>query len=190
MKIYTKTGDGGTTALFGGERVPKHDARVGAYGSVDEANAALGVARALLEEREIDELLAEVQNDLFGVGADLATPLAATARQQIVPMAEADVARLERRIDRYAGELEPLKNFILPGGHASSAAVQHARAIVRRAEREVAALLDAEPEAVNPQVLIYLNRLSDLLFTLARYLNMRAGVAESRWHVKSRRRPD
>lgn len=188
MKIYTRTGDQGTTALYGGARVAKHDARVACYGSVDEANAAIGLARSMLEERSIDEVLAEVQNDLFAVGADLATPEDAPARATLIPIDEEDVARLERHIDRGAGELEPLRNFILPGGHPSSAALQLARAVVRRAEREVAALAEREP--ANPHVLVYLNRLSDLLFTLARVANMGAGVAETRWHVKGRRRPE
>lgn len=185
MRIYTRTGDAGTTGLFGGERVPKHDARVRAYGSVDELNAHLGMVRALLDDPSLDRELSDLQNELFDVGADLATPLDARPREEVTPIDEDDVAALEARIDRFDADLEPLRNFILPGGHQASAALQVARAVARRAEREV--LWAAEQAPLNAHVAVYLNRLSDLLFVLARLVNARHGVSESRWHVRGRR---
>lgn len=188
MKLYTKTGDKGTTALYGGERVAKDDPRVRAYGAVDEANAAIGVARSLIDERELVADLAEIQNALFDLGADLATPLESRYRANLVPLDEVDVTVLERLIDRYDAELQPLRNFILPGGHPASAALQLARTVARRAEREVVAL--ARETSINDQVTIFLNRLSDLLFVLARTVNMHHGVSETRWQVEGRSRPD
>jgi cob(I)alamin adenosyltransferase len=185
MKIYTKTGDKGTTGLYGAERVGKDSLRVTAYGTVDEANASLGLARSLSEDAELDETLAGLQNALFDLGADLATPLDSGYRQKIAPMDEADVARLEALIDRYTEGLEPLKAFILPAGLPAAAALQMARAVTRRAEREVIRL--SREEEVNPQAQIYLNRLSDLLFTLARAVNAKEGGTEVKWHVKGRK---
>lgn len=186
MKIYTKTGDAGETGLYGGERVPKDALRVNAYGTVDEANAAIGVARSSFADVKINEDLAAIQNALFDVGADLATPHSSNYRRNITPMDEQDVSHLETLIDRYEEELEPLQNFILPGGHEASATLHLARTIVRRAEREVTQL--ARQEEINAQVAIYLNRLSDLLFVMARVMNMKQGVSEKRWHVKGRQR--
>ena len=186
MKIYTKTGDEGTTGLYGGERVAKDDLRVAAYGAVDEANAVLGVARSFFADVSVSEDLGNIQNALFDVGADLATPQDSSYRKQIVPIDEEDVKGLEDLIDKYEAELEPLKNFILPGGHEEAAALHLARTVVRRAEREVVTL--GRSESLNPQVAIYLNRLSDLLFVMARIVNMRTGVSETRWHVKGRKR--
>ena len=186
MKIYTRTGDAGETSLYGGERVSKADLRVAAYGTVDEANAGLGLARSHLSDSEIDRDLAEIQNTLFAVGADLATPLDSRSRQSIVPIEGADVTRLESRIDHYSDSLEPLKSFVLPGGHAAAAALHLARTVVRRAEREVTLLNRSED--VSGQVGVYLNRLSDMLFILARVVNMRAGVSEVRWQVQRRDR--
>ena len=183
MKIYTKTGDEGLTGLYGGERVRKDSLRVGAYGSVDEANAVLGVALAQLQEAELAEVLQRLQHALFDVGADLATP-PSRYRANIAPLTASDVTALEALIDRFEAELPPLKQFILPGGHPAAAALQLARAVVRRAEREVVAL--AQHEEVNPQVGIYLNRLSDLLFVLARAVNHRSGSAEPTWQVGGR----
>lgn len=185
MKIYTRTGDEGTTALYGGDRVPKHDLRVRAYGSVDELNAQLGMARAFLDDPALDRELHRIQNTLFDVGADLATPADAAPRASITPIDGDDVGTLEGAIDRHEADLEPLRNFILPGGHQASACLQVARAVARRAEREVVAL--AERTEVNPQVTIWLNRLSDLLFVLSRTVNARHGVSEARWHVRDRR---
>lgn len=186
MKIYTRTGDRGDTGLFGGERVSKHDLRVIAYGTVDEANSAIGVARSLLREPDLDRTLVEVQNALFDIGADLATPAGARQRDQLTPMSADDVTWLEETIDRFSAELEPLSSFILPGGDASGAALHLARAVVRRAEREVTLL--GEQIEVDDSIRSYLNRLSDLLFTLARVANVRAGVSETRLRVRGRKR--
>ena len=184
MKIYTKTGDEGTTALYGGTRVPKDTLRVTAYGTVDEANACLGLARSYGVDAALDGELETLQNALFDLGADLATPQDSKYRKNLTPLNEQDVAQLEALIDRYEEDLAPLENFILPGGHEAAAALHLARAVTRRAEREVVAL--AREEEVNPQVAIYLNRLSDLLFVVARVVNMKTGVSELRWQVKGR----
>ncbi|MEJ2668400.1 MAG: cob(I)yrinic acid a,c-diamide adenosyltransferase [Deinococcales bacterium] len=191
MKIYTRTGDQGETGLFGGGRVAKDDLRVQAYGSVDEANAALGVARAALRRQggaaaALDEDLEALQGALFDLGADLATPLDARARQAVRPVAAADVEALERRIDALDDELEPLGTFILPGGSDAAAALHVARAVARRAERDTVAL--ARVTEVNPEALRYLNRLSDLLFTLARAVNARSGVPDAAWGRGARER--
>jgi cob(I)alamin adenosyltransferase len=186
MKIYTRTGDTGTTGLYGGERVAKNDLRVAAYGSVDEANCAIGLARSLLGEPDIDRALTEVQNALFDVGADLATPLDARQREHLTPITAEDVAWVEGVIDHFSNELEPLSSFILPGGDSAGAALHMARAAVRRAEREVTAL--AGQVEVDAELRSYLNRISDLLFTLARVANMRAGVSETRLKVRGRTR--
>ncbi len=184
MKIYTRSGDAGETGLFGGGRVGKDDLRVRAYGAVDEANAALGVARAALagspaKAAELDGAVAGVQSALFDLGADLATPLEAKARQAVRGIAESDVAGLETLIDALDEELEPLTGFVLPGGSPAAAALHVARAVARRAERDTVAL--ARASAVNPHALAYLNRLSDLLFMLARAVNARSGVADVPW---------
>lgn len=182
MKIYTRTGDAGTTALYGGERVPKDALRVEAYGTVDEANALLGVARAQLGTlAQFDALLETLQSTLFDVGADLATPQS-RYRANIVPLTAEDVAGLEGEIDRLEATLPTLKAFILPGGHPAAASLHHARTVVRRAERCVAKLL--HHEEVNPQVVIYLNRLSDVLFVLARALNMAAKIPDQPWQAR------
>jgi len=187
MKLYTRTGDDGTTALFGGRRVRKDALRVEAYGAVDEANAALGMARSQGLDAELDKVLADLQRSLFDVGADLATPHDAPPRAALRPIGEGDVEALERLVDRYDAEVEPLRQFIVPGGHAASAALQFARAVCRRAERAGVALM-AEEE-VNAVALRYLNRLSDLLFALARVVNARNGVSEARFHVPRRVAP-
>ena len=187
MKIYTKTGDDGSTGLYGGDRTRKDASRVEAYGCVDEANAALGLARAYLDDVELDKLVAGLQHALFDVGADLATPGGAPQRQHLVLIDEADVANLEAAIDRFDAELEPLRQFIVPGGHIASAALHLARSIVRRAERAAVHLAHVSDD-VNPVVLRYLNRLSDLLFVLARLVNARHGVSESRLLVQRRQR--
>lgn len=175
------------TALYGGERVPKDARRVEAYGTVDEANALLGTARTQLGGvpgvEELDALLEEVQRALFDVGADLATPEASKYRQNIAPLNAGDAARLERHIDRLEADLPPLRAFILPGGHPAAASLHLARGVVRRAERCTAAL--AREEAVNPQVLVYLNRLSDLLFVAARAVNVRSNTPETLWHART-----
>ncbi|MCI2425221.1 cob(I)yrinic acid a,c-diamide adenosyltransferase [Candidatus Acetothermia bacterium] len=163
--------------------VRKDNPRVSAYGSVDEANAALGVALAELQEAELAGVLQSLQHTLFYVGTDLATPPSSRYRANIVPLTEGDVATLELLINRFETELPPLKQFILPGGHPAAAALQLARAVVRRAEREVVAL--AQREEVNHHVRIYLNRLSDLLFVLARVVNHRTGSGETPWRRRN-----
>jgi cob(I)alamin adenosyltransferase len=185
MKLYTRTGDDGTTGLFGGERLGKDAPRVAAYGAVDEANAALGMARAYVDDVDLDTLLADIQRTLFDVGADLATPVSAAAQRSTLHLIDADdVATLERHIDAFDADLEPLRQFIIPGGHAASAALHLARAVTRRAERDVVTL--SQGDAVNVEVVRYLNRLSDLLFVLARHVNAQHGVSETRWLVRRR----
>jgi cob(I)alamin adenosyltransferase len=184
MKIYTRTGDDGTTGLFGGGRVRKDDLRVEAYGAVDEANAAIGLARGLGLDSDVDKVLSHVQHALFDVGADLATPPDAKARAHLHLVTDDDVAELEAAIDRFEGELEPLKQFVLPAGHVTSAALHVARSVVRRAERATVALASVAP--IETPVARYLNRLSDLLFVLARVANARNGVSEARFHVVRR----
>jgi cob(I)alamin adenosyltransferase len=181
MKIYTRTGDTGDTALFGGGRVGKDDPRVEAYGDVDELNAAIGMARAVESLPRVDEVLVPVQRDLFGIGALLATPDHEKMRQQLAKARIDDerIAQLEGAIDACERELEPLRAFILPGGTPKSAALHVARTVCRRAERRVVHL---QREVELPQlVVIYLNRLSDLLFMLARVANSRAGAGEVTW---------
>jgi cob(I)alamin adenosyltransferase len=185
VKIYTKTGDAGETGLYGGERVKKFSQRVEAYGTVDECNSAIGVARASLTDAALDDVLMNLQNALFDVGADLATPLGSKYEKNLVRLDAEDVETLERLIDQFQEECPPFKNFIHPGGHPASAALHLARTVARRAEREVLRL--EEEEASNHEVARYLNRLSDFLFILARVVNARAGVPEEAWHIKKRR---
>ena len=167
-RIYTRGGDKGQTSLGTGKRVLKHDPRVAAYGTVDEANAILGVAR-LNVSPEIDQMLERVQNDLFDVGADLCTPEQEDPPYPPLRVTAPQVDWLEQRIDALNQELKPLKSFVLPGGSPGSAYLHMARTVARRAEREITLLM--ETEAVNQEALRYLNRLSDLLFVLARYAN-------------------
>ena len=179
MKIYTKTGDGGETALFDNTRVSKADARVDAYGEVDELNACLGAARAAGLDADLGDAIEAIQRSLFAVGARLADPSARIAeRVTKAAVAGVDVERLESTIDRLEAELPPLRRFILPGGSAAGSLLHLARTVCRRAERRVVAL---GPDAVEPNVLVYLNRLSDLLFVMARAANRRAGAAETEW---------
>ena len=182
MKIYTKTGDAGETGLFGGPRVRKSDPRVEAYGEVDELNAAVGVARALVEDPEIDRELAKIQEELFCVGAELATPHGAKARSAIPPIQAAWAARLEGAMDAWDEELPALSRFVLPGGTRTAAALHLARTVCRRAERSAVAL--AGEAEVDGAVLVYLNRLSDFLFVAARVANHRAKKEEPLWDPK------
>ena len=181
--IYTKTGDGGETGLFGGGRISKDSVRVAAYGEVDEVNAALGLARALEPQEFADTLLQRIQRDLFTIGAELATPDPDKLRKALsrsgAAIGESDIAALEHAIDGHESQLEPLKNFILPGGSPKAAAFHLARTVCRRAERAVVALSRDEP--VSPAILRYLNRLSDLLFVLARAANAQAGRPDVQW---------
>ena len=181
MKIYTKTGDAGDTGLFGGGRVPKDHPRVQAYGAVDELNASLGMARALEPLPRIDYLLLSIQRDLFSLGALLATPDPDKVRDHLekAKLGDARIAALERAIDDGEAELEPLRAFILPGGTVKAAALHLSRTVCRRAERDVLAM--SRSEALPPVVIVYLNRLSDLLFVLARVAARRAGAAEITW---------
>lgn len=183
MKIYTRTGDQGTTSLFSGGRVRKDHLRVEAYGTLDELNSLIGVARAHQPASQVDTWLEDVQNQLFNAGADLATPLDADA-PWIVRIISADVVWLEQTIDTMDETLAPLKNFILPGGSLASAELHVARTVCRRAERLIVTLAEHEP--LGEQVLPYVNRLSDWLFSVARYNNLLAQVDETRWSVRSR----
>jgi len=169
-RIYTRGGDDGRTSLGDGERVVKHDPRVAAYGTVDEANAALGVAR-LHADAAVDAMLARIQNDLFDLGADLCRPEDPAPDRPALRIVPAQVARLEREIDALNAELAPLTSFVLPAGSAAAAHLHLARTIVRRAERAATAL--AAEAKVNPEAVRYLNRLSDHLFVLARHVNDR-----------------
>ena len=178
MKIYTRTGDTGDTSLFDGTRVKKSDARVDAYGEVDELNAWLGLARASRVDPELDAELVHIQRDLFALGAQLADPADKIAdRVTKATLGDEDVVRLERLIDRLETELPPLRHFILAGGSPAGAALHVARTVCRRAERRMVSL---EPP-VDAVLLRYVNRLSDLLFVLARVANHRGGVTEIAW---------
>ncbi|APG92277.1 cob(I)yrinic acid a,c-diamide adenosyltransferase [Sinorhizobium americanum] len=172
-KIYTRTGDNGTTGLVAGPRRSKSDLRVDAYGSVDEANAFVGLARQHTGDRpDLDQMLMRIQNDLFDLGADLATPETGE-KQDYEPLriAAAQVARLEAEIDRLNADLEPLRSFVLPAGSAASAALHVARTVARRAERQMVALAETEGEIVSREAIAYINRLSDFLFVAARWAN-------------------
>ena len=181
MKIYTRAGDDGRTALFGGGRVAKDHPRVTAYGEVDELNSALGWALTLVSSEQTAHRLTLVQHDLFALGAELATPPPATGRTRPeTPLLPAGrVAEMEGWMDEAGSELEPLRAFLLPGGAAAAAALHLARTVCRRAERAVVRLASTDP--VPPEVLVYVNRLSDLLFVLARVENRRAGRPDTLW---------
>ncbi len=183
-RIYTRGGDTGETSLGDGGRVPKHALRVAAFGTLDEANAAVGVAR-LHTDGAADEMLCRIQDDLFDLGADLCRPQAADEQGDgPLRVAESQVARLEREIDAMNAELEPLESFVLPGGSPASAHLHLARTVVRRAERLITELAAQEP--VNAEAIKYVNRLSDHLFVLARYLNER-GKADVLWRPGANR---
>ncbi len=184
MKIYTRKGDDGRTALYGGGRVSKAHARVEAYGSVDELNAAVGLARAALLAEDVDAVLAAMQSDLFDLGAELAAVGRAAEALGETHLGAADVERLERAIDRFEAELPPLRSFVLPGGGEASARLHLARTVARRAERRLVELAEQEP--VRPLLVQYLNRAGDLLFVLARLANARAGVADVPWEGRSK----
>jgi cob(I)alamin adenosyltransferase len=179
MKIYTKTGDSGDTSLFGGKRVPKSTLRIDTYGTVDELNAQLGVARALKPHSDVEGLLEQIQNQLFVLGADLATPID-SAPANVKHIQEKEIQFLEETIDRLDAQLEPLQSFILPGGTPVSAQLHVARTVCRRAERLVDAL--GRKEEIGKFPLIYLNRLADLLFVAARYVNVLSGREETKWN--------
>ncbi len=184
MKIYTRTGDSGDTALFGGQRVPKDHIRVEAYGTVDELNAWLGMVRTCELPVVARQWLEAVQHDLFYLGADLATPSDASSAR-VVRIEPGAAEALERAIDQMEQDLEPLRQFILPGGAGPAAMLHVARTVCRRAERSCVALQHVE--TVNPAAIVYLNRLSDFLFVLARWINRQTGESEIRWQVQDRR---
>jgi cob(I)alamin adenosyltransferase len=181
MKIYTKTGDDGETGLFGGARVSKASLRVEAYGEVDELNSAIGWARLAVEDAELDELLHRIQHDLFEVGAELGSTAERKQKSMIPLIEEGQVERLEKAIDRYEEGPPPLTNFVLPGGSEGASRFHLSRTICRRAERSIVALGSQEP--VRGELLRYVNRLSDLLFTLARHANFVAGVEDIPWNA-------
>jgi cob(I)alamin adenosyltransferase len=183
-KIYTRTGDAGSTALGTGERVPKHSARIAAYGTVDETNAAIGMVRIHLAgaDADVDAILGRIQNDLFDLGADLTMPERsekAPAREPL-RIVDAQVKRLEDEIDRLNGDLKPLRSFVLPGGSPAAAALHVARTVCRRAERCIVELAEQPGEHVSAPALKYINRLSDLLFVASRYVNAR-GEGDVLW---------
>jgi len=179
VKIYTRTGDAGETALFDGRRVPKSDLRVEAYGDVDELNAVVGLVLAEGLDEDLAAMVRAVQRDLFALGGRLADPARKIAgRVGKVAIGDPDIARLEEWIDALEMELTPLRHFILPGGTRAASLLHVCRTVCRRAERRVVQL---GSEAVEPALLAYLNRLSDFLFVLARAANRRAGVAETEW---------
>ncbi len=191
MKIYTKTGDRGETSLFGGKRVPKDDLRIEAYGTVDELNSSIGIARSFVadwgqagegEFELIDGILTKVQDQLFVLGADLATPanVKSTALRRI---SREDYSYLERSIDELDAQLQELKSFILPGGSKNASFLHHARTVCRRAERRVISLKNRNE--ASEETVIYLNRLSDLLFVLARYANKASGHKEIHWNPRA-----
>jgi len=180
-KIYTRTGDDGSTGLVDGSRLSKSALRVRAYGDVDETNAVIGLVRLHLENRRLDDMLSRIQNDLFDLGADLATPLPEEGEadsEYALRMIASQTTRLEKELDALNADLEPLKSFVLPGGHPPAAYLHQARTVCRRAER-VCVALDQEVD-VNPQAIHYLNRLSDFLFVAARWTNDQ-GQADVKW---------
>lgn len=187
MKVYTRRGDAGQTDLFGGDRVSKEHIRVEAYGEVDELNACVGVAAAASAHADVAAFMQGIQSTLFDIGSFLATPEAAHRTKASIPEAEEeDVKALEAEIDRLEEELSPLENFILPGGTPAAAAFHVARTVCRRAERRVVSLDREDP--LGGFALRYLNRLSDLLFVLARVENARANVEDVEWKSRSDRR--
>ena len=180
-KIYTRTGDDGSTGLVDGSRLSKDDVRVRAYGDVDETNSVIGLVRLHLENRHLDDMLSRIQNDLFDLGADLATPLPAKGdadSEYALRMVDAQATRLEQELDALNGDLEPLTSFVLPGGSPPAAYLHQARTVCRRAERACVALAAEQP--VNPAALTYLNRLSDFLFVAARWCNDQ-GETDVKW---------
>lgn len=184
MKIYTKTGDRGETGLFGGARVKKSHRRVDAYGEIDELNSVIGLARTERFDDDVDALLVRIQSVLFDIGAELATAPDKADKLLSVPVGDEEIHLLERAIDRADEELEPLRTFVLPGGSRAAAHLHLARCVCRRAERRVVALAAEEP--VRDEVIRYVNRLSDLLFTWARLANHRAGVEDVPWVGRDR----
>jgi cob(I)alamin adenosyltransferase len=180
MKIYTKTGDKGETSLFGGERIWKDNPRIAAYGSVDELNSALGIALSEIQNKKIQIVVRDIQNVLFTVGSDLATPFDKGNKGFVIPRLEKEsIEKLEKTIDELDSQLPELKNFILPGGLKGAAYLHLARTICRRSEREVVTL--SKSSEINSHIGVYLNRLSDLLFVLARFENFSSNHPDIEW---------
>lgn len=180
MKIYTKTGDKGETSLFGGERVQKNNQRINAYGTIDELNAFIGFAITEIKSSEIKEVLLDLQNKLFTVGSDLATPDTEKNKKLDISRTQKEfIDKAESDIDKFNGQLEELRNFILPGGSKGSAILHICRTICRRAEREVVALKNSEK--VNENIIVFLNRISDLFFVLSRYENKVSNQPDTIW---------
>lgn len=179
MKIYTRTGDTGSTGLFGGPRVSKDDDRIEAYGTVDELNAHLGTVRCSEVDEDIELQLAKIQSELFSIGAELASP--DPDQHDLRMISQQHIGVLEQWIDQHESSLPPLKNFILPAGTPASCFLHVARSVCRRAERRVVSLARRHEAAVSEELMIYLNRLSDLLFVLSRVVNHRAGLTDSPW---------
>jgi cob(I)alamin adenosyltransferase len=179
MKIYTRTGDAGSTGLFGGPRVSKDDDRIEAYGTVDELNAHLGTVRCAGVDADIDLQLARIQSELFSIGAELASPDPDQHHLRII--SQAHISTLEHWIDQHESTLAPLKNFILPAGAPATCFLHVARSVCRRAERRVVTLARRHEASVSEELMVYLNRLSDFLFVLSRAVNHRAGVADTAW---------
>lgn len=179
MKIYTRTGDQGSTGLFGGPRVSKDDARIEAYGTVDELNAAIGMARAFGVSSPIDQQLAQIQHQLFAIGAELATPDPERHGTRVI--GPPHIGQIEHWIDKHEETLPPLRQFILPAGNPAACHLHLARGICRRAERRVITLSRQQPEAISANLAVYLNRLSDLLFVLSRAANRDGGTEEVPW---------
>ncbi len=180
MKIYTKTGDKGTTALFGGMRVAKDNLRIESYGTVDELNSILGVVLTSIEDDKLIETIRTIQNHLFNLGSDLATPILNNEKISHIERIDNNITEyLENKIDFFEAQLEPLTNFILPGGTKSAAFLHFARTVCRRAERLIVSL--DNKEKINKNIVIYLNRLSDLLFVLARYSNQQNDIPDVIW---------
>ena len=183
MKLYTKTGDDGTTGLFGGDRVSKDDGRIEAYGTVDETNALVGLAAACTTDARLEEVLQKIQARLFDVGADLATPVGSKHEEKIRRIDEKDVVELEQFIDEFAEKTPPIEVFVLPGGSELAARLHVARTVARRAERAIITL--GAKEKVGEAIVHWINRLSDLLFAMARYANHSAGVDDVEWKARS-----
>lgn len=180
MKIYTKTGDKGETGLFGGERVSKNSLRLNAYGSIDELNSFLGLAIIEVKSIEIKDVLNDLQNKLFVLGSDLATPETEKNKKlKITRLPDSYISETEQTIDKYEAQLDELKNFILPGGSKGSALLHICRTISRRAEREVVALKNTEH--IGENIVIFLNRLSDLFFVLSRFENKYSNIPDTKW---------
>jgi cob(I)alamin adenosyltransferase len=184
MKIYTRTGDTGSTGLFGGPRVSKDDDRIEAYGTVDELNAHLGTVRAAAIDADLDEQLARIQSELFAIGAELASP--DPDQHHLRTISQHHIETLENWIDLHEQILPPLKNFILPSGVSAAAYLHVARSVCRRAERRVVTLARRHEASISEELMVYLNRLSDLLFVLSRVANQRAGLGDAPWQSPRR----